>query len=156
MAVEPPVPSRFNGVWGTDGDAGAREGLLVHDLYDGGIVWSPLRVVLDDGGLTLMHRCRDFSVDPVSGRVVAAPGAFAAGRVTETPDGFDFAWTASTHAILVGHSNLVRRPDRLTDVRIQGVLADGSVSLRVEWLTADASVASEFRRFEVTRQFACE
>lgn len=154
-ACPPPLPpappaSRFNGVWasGRD-DAGLREGVLIHDLHDGGVVWSPRRLVFNDGGLTITHRCSDFTVG-TTGQVTAVVQVAAAGVVTEGSGGVAFVWTAGTQAMLVSS-----RLD-VDEVRLGGELADGSISVRLDWLRGGALVESEVKQLGVSRQLECE
>lgn len=151
-----PPPSEFNGVWASRAEDGGLRGILVHDLQDGGVVWSPKHLEFLDGGLVIGHRCRDFAVDATSGQVIAAAGVVPAGVVTEASGGFGLTWTASTGAIVSAHdlrpsSTIVER------ARLSGEVADGSFGLRIDWLASDGSIEdSEVTQFQVTRQFTCD
>lgn len=145
-----PPPSPFNGVWvSRPDDAGLREGILIHDLRDGGVVWSPRRLRFRDGGLIIIHRCTDFTVDGATGHVTAAERVVPAGIVTEGSGGVTFVWTVSTVAIREGTSGI-------DEVRMSGAVADGSLTVRLDWFRDASFVGAEVKQLDVTRQFACE
>lgn len=160
--VPPPVPvpplSRFNGVWASPrDDAGLREGILVHDLLDGGVAWSPLRLEFLDGRLVLTHHCRDFRVDSATGQVLAVAGVVPAGVVTEGAADFNLLWTADTFALSQAHMDLRSSFGLVSETRLRGAASDGSVRLRMEFLFPDASIADiDLREFPASRQFTCE
>jgi hypothetical protein len=69
--------------------------------------------------------------------------------VTEGSGGVTFVWTVSTVAIMEGTSGV-------DEVRMSGAVADGSLTVRLDWFRDASFVVAEVKQLDVTRQFACE
>lgn len=161
LSACPPVsgvvpPSPHNGIWATQpGDAG----IVVFDLPDGAVVWSPLTLPLQGGLLTLKHGCRDFQVDPSSGVVAQIPGVRWAGAVRPSAAGFEFSWDAPTLGLLSAHNEYVGDGGSAAaahGLTLLGSYSDGGITLVIEWLLPDAGVQSRERvEFAAARIVNC-
>lgn len=160
LACPPPTPVAtplpvhpLNGLWGSP--TGPEE-VLLFGADDGGLLWSPRRIRILDGGLLLTHHCRDLDVNP-TGRLTARRGTASAGPAIEADGGWVLQWTASTEALLFASNNLDCGRGTLGAPVVSGQVLDGSVSIRIDWFRTDGGLAhSERIEFTARRRTRCE
>jgi hypothetical protein len=143
----------MNGLWGSQ--RGPEE-LLLFGSEDGGLVWSPRRIRIFDGGLLLTHHCRDLDVDS-TGRLSARRGTFSAGPATETDGGWALEWTASTESLRFAAGHISCGRDSLGVPTISGQFFDASVVIHVDRVGPDGGVVRiETIEFPAQRRTRCE
>ncbi|MDP3500655.1 MAG: hypothetical protein Q8S33_09995 [Myxococcales bacterium] len=151
--AHPLPPHPMNGLWGST--TGPEE-LLLFGGADGGLVWSPRRIRMLDGGLLLTHHCRDLEVD-ATGRLTARVGTFSAGPATEADGGWFLQWTAPTDTLRFASDNLDCGRNAFGPPEISGQLLDGTVTIRIDWFKSDGGLGrSERVGFTARRRSLCE